>query len=67
MDYMFMGPEGQKDKITILVARDQRSGATMSMWVPSKGTESKWVVRRVASWIDGLGYGRVILKSDQEE
>eukprot|EP00973_Karenia_brevis_P091878 12409601-Karenia_brevis.AAC.1 len=61
-----MGPEGG-DKVTILVARDSKSGATMSMWVPAKGVGHQWVVRRLAVWIDSLGYGRIILKSDQEE
>eukprot|EP00973_Karenia_brevis_P047849 6640967-Karenia_brevis.AAC.1 len=60
-----MGPEGE-ETIPILVARDQKSGATMAMWVPSKGTSSSWVTRRICTWIDGLGYGRVILRSDQE-
>ena len=63
---MFMG-DGEHEKVTILVARDRRSGATMAMWVPAKGIGHPWISRRVAVWIDALGYERVIIKSDHEE
>ena len=66
MDYMFMGDD-EHEKVTILVARDRRSGATMAMWVPVKGIGQPWISKRVAVWIDAEGYGRLIIKSDQEE
>ena len=70
-DYMFLSnvtakKAGEKGLAPVLVMRDGSSGATMSMLVPKKGPSTAWVNQRSADWINGLGYGRVILKTDQE-
>ena len=70
-DYCFMtgqdqGVEHQPGKSPILVIREVRTGATMSMIVPCKGDTVKWVVERCAKWIDDLGVAKVVMRCDQE-
>ena len=50
----------------MLVMRDQRSGATRSMIVPNKGATPAWIPEVSAQWIESLGYGTIILKTNQE-
>ena len=70
-DYCYMTgqdrhSEDAASKPTILVMREVRSGATMSMVVPGKGDTVKWVVDRCVNFIDDIGFQKVILRSDQE-
>ena len=65
MDYMFLGKKGE-ETFPILAVRDAKSQATFATWVPAKGTEHPWVMKRVMMFIDALGYQDIILKSDQE-
>ena len=50
----------------MLVSKDLKHGMVLSMVVPEKGASSPWVPRRVAKWIDSLGYNKVIVKIDNE-
>ena len=65
------GEEEHKERreggqMTVLVARDNLSGSTISMVVPRKGASHPWIPNELRRWIDGLGYSKVIVKSDQE-
>eukprot|EP00973_Karenia_brevis_P058798 8188391-Karenia_brevis.AAC.1 len=62
---MFLGEHGE-ETVPVLVMKDQQSGAMWATWVPSKGVEHPWVVKRVVMWIESLGHKKIILKSDQE-
>ena len=55
MDYMFMGTEEDENTAPILVIKDDVSGATMSMLVPSKGNSTPWVHETIVSFVDFLG------------
>ena len=75
MDYGFpegnprdkaQGDPGEKSGLTILVLKDDRSGSVLCTAVPKKGTTFSGVVKKIAEWIDELGYPKVILKCDQE-
>ena len=61
-----LGKMMEKEWITMLVVKDSKSGAMLTMVVPKKGGADGRVVSRVAEWIDGLGYGRVRLRCDNE-
>ena len=50
----------------MIVMRETRSGATLSMMVPSKGDGVGWVNRRVAAWVDRLGHPKIIARADGE-
>ena len=65
-DYCFLGDEQEKSKLTILVMRDSKSGSTCSTVVENKGGSCEWAVRRGAGFVDGLGYNKVVFKSDNE-
>ena len=65
-DYCFLGDEQEKDKLTILVMRDSKSGSTCSTVVENKGGSCEWAVRRSAGFVDGLGYNKLVFKSDNE-
>jgi hypothetical protein len=70
MDYCF--PCGSPDKTAgeesfiVLVVKEDKSGAVMTMVVPKKGTSYKCVVDKTQQWIDELGHPKVILKCDKE-
>ena len=65
-DYCFLGDDQEDKKLTVLVLRDSKSGGTCSTVVENKGGSCEWGVKRAISFIDGLGYGKVIFKSDNE-
>ena len=65
-DYCFLGDDQEEKKLTILVARDSKTGGTCSTAVESKGGGCAWGVKRIANFVDGLGYGKIIFKSDNE-
>ena len=70
-DYCYMSGsdrmiDEEKSSGPILVMREVRTGATMSMAVPAKGDGVLWVNERCARWVDDLGFQKVTFKSDQE-
>jgi hypothetical protein len=52
-------------EMPIVVIKDRKSKQVMAELVPRKGVE-KFAIERGHRIIDGLGYGEVVLKSDQE-
>ena len=52
-------------EMPVLVIKDRKSKQVMAELVPRKGVE-KFAVERGFRIVDGLGYGEVIMKSDQE-
>jgi len=65
-DYCFLGDEQDEKKLTVLVMRDTKTGGTCSTVVENKGGSCELGVKRVKSFINGLGYGKVVFKSDNE-
>ena len=65
LDYGFLGEEDRKS-ITTIAIRDSKSGALHGFQVPQKGVSDERVSKKIAGWVDGLGYKRVVIKSDQE-
>ena len=65
-DYCFMGDDQEEQKLTILVARDSKTGSACSTVVENEGGSCAWGVKRVTNFVDGLGYGKVMFKSDNE-
>ena len=65
LDYGFLG-EADRKKMTSLVIRDGRPSAIHGFLVSQKGVSDERVARRIANWIDRLGYRRAVIKSDQE-
>ena len=73
-DYGFPGDKrdesGQRatvaESITLLCLADSRSGSKKAMVVPRKGAADQWIARRVATWINSLGYNKVRLRVDPE-
>ena len=69
MGYGFFGSEGDGGADSghpILICKDRISKKRASVPVPSKGAQHPYPVKAVAKFLKGLGYKRVILKSDQE-
>ena len=72
MDYMFLGRKGtngveEEDKmIPVLVIKDGQTKCIFAHVVPKKGGGMEWLAKKVVSDIEAMGYGRIILKSDQE-
>ena len=50
----------------VLVMKDLSEGNVFSMVTPAKGPSRPWVAKRCARWIESLGRGKVILKTDGE-
>ncbi len=65
-DYAFMGDETDDEKLTILVMRDDKVRATCCTSVKNKGAASSWAVKRSLKFLEGLGFGRIVFKSDSE-
>ena len=67
VDFMFMGEERNGKTISILVARERDSRATMCTVVPSKST-GEWIAKRLMAWLKEVGceHGDLIIKSDNE-
>ena len=69
MDYGFFGSEGDGGADSghpILICKDRISKKRASIPVPSKGTQHPYPVKAVVKFLNGLGYKKVFLKSDQE-
>jgi hypothetical protein len=60
-DYMFLD-----GKTPTIVLRDRRSRMIFAHTVTQKGASDPWIVGKIVEDIDALGYGRVVIKSDQE-
>ena len=65
-DYCFLGDEQEEQNLTVLVMRDSKSGSTFGTVVQVKGGGCEWAVKRSIGFMDGLGYGKVVFKSDNE-
>ena len=59
--YMFLD-----GKSPVLVYRDRLSRKIFSHAVTSKGASDPWIVAKVVEDLDSLGYGRILMKTDQE-
>ena len=69
MDYGFLKSEeveSEAQKGPMLVMKGIKHGMLRSMVVPAKGAATEWVVKSCVRWTDELGYGKLILKPDQE-
>ena len=66
MDYCFMGQDDEHEKMAILVIVDKRTKTKFSHYVSKKGVSHDWIIGRVIKDIESLGYGKIILKCDQE-
>ena len=60
-DYMFLD-----GKTPILVYKEKKSKMIFAHVVEQKGVGDGRLIERIVKNIDGLGYGRIIVKSDQE-
>jgi len=65
MDYGFMGAENQPSAV-LLVVRELRTGMMHGMIVAKKGVGASWVEQRIANFMNGFGYKKVLLRSDNE-
>ena len=69
-DFCFLSQLEQEKSNTVLVAKDNKKKTIMATVCPSKSTveamHSTGVCKRMASFLDFLGYPRVALRSDQE-
>ena len=61
MDYMFLD-----GSTPTLVSRDTRSRFITAVTLNHKGASDPWIAERIVEDIGMLGYGRMILKTDQE-
>jgi hypothetical protein len=59
-DYMFLD-----GKSPTLVYRDKMSRTVFAHTVTQKGIGDGWILNKVVDDLDSLGYGRIIVKSDQ--
>ena len=60
-DYMFLD-----GKSPTLVYRDKMSRSMFAHAVTQKGVGDGWILERIVDDLDSLGYGRIVVKSDQE-
>ena len=65
MDYFFQG-EDDNPSATMIGIKDSKSKAMHAFLVEKKGAVDFKIVKKIAQWIDALGYKRVVIKSDQE-
>lgn len=68
MDYMFMTKKPDKEHLVypIIVLKDSESGGIWAIPTSRKGLGGIRVVDRIVEIVNGLGYSKVVLKSDQE-
>ena len=59
-----MGPEGSQ--VTILVCKCKRTGCLAATQVSEKGMNA-YALAFFAAWLRGLGWKRLLLRSDNEE
>ena len=69
-DFCFLSQNEQVKSNTVLVAKDNKNKCIMATTCPSKSTtdamHSTGVCKRLAAFLDFVGYPRVALRSDQE-
>jgi len=65
MDYGFLGQEDQASAV-LLAVRELKSGMMFSMIVPKKGVCEKWIETRIANWMNGFGFKKMLFRSDNE-
>ena len=63
VDYAYLGPEGSQ--VTILVCKCKRTGCLAATQVPEKGM-NVCDLAFFAGWLRGLGWKRLLLRSDNE-
>ena len=63
VDYAYMGPEGSQ--VTNLVCKCKGTGCLAATEVPEKGIHV-YSLAFFAGWLRGLGWKRLLLKSDNE-
>jgi hypothetical protein len=51
---------------TIMVATDGRTNSICATCVTGKGAKCKYGILKIASWLDRLGYDRVVITTDNE-
>ena len=69
MDYKSLGDkleDGEEEKFTCIVMRDQGTGMIASHLCERKGDKDKWVVERLCEDIASWGHADVVLKTDGE-
>jgi hypothetical protein len=71
LDYGFLRSKDDRDAHPedtrmgpILVLKHAKHGMQGAMVVPAKGVEGPWVAKRYSKWIEGLGFNRIILRTD---
>ena len=65
-DYAFLGSKGEEATQAIQVGRERRTGMLFAHHVPRKGLVSAHGAAEMLKDLDRLGYGRVLLKCDNE-
>ena len=76
-DYGFVNDERQQgggasssssgsNNRVLLGLHDSRTGSVKSMIVPHKGAAYPWIAKKVAAWINSLGYNKVRFRADKE-
>ena len=53
--------------VTILALVDGKTNSGQALEVPHKGAAHPWIARKIADWINALGYNRVRFRNDQEK
>ena len=66
MDYKSFGQDDDDKNLTALVLRDKKTTTTMGHVCECKGTEDKWIVKKILEDIDEMGHTDIILKTDGE-
>ena len=70
-DFCFLSQLQQEKSNTVLVAKDAKRKTLMATMCPNKSTvdamHSTGVCKRLAAFLDFLGYPRIALRSDQEK
>ena len=67
MDFGFLGERESEEHVSpVLVIRERRHKMTWAMLVPRSRTESFWIAKRAARFIDQLGHNRVTFRCDNE-
>ena len=61
MDYELL-----EEKVTVLAAKDESSGATLAYDCEAKGPSDEWVVRQLARDLEDWGRKDICIQSDGE-
>ena len=67
MDYGFMRAQSEEEQMSpMLVIKENGHGLVFAAVVPAKGNAHPWIAKRCYRWIEGIGYPKVVIKSDNE-